>query len=67
MPDCLHTASPTETADTVDTVESKRDPQTKRPTDASSAASRTFAWGKPYGPYDWMDAHTPCDDLSSWH
>lgn len=28
--------------------------------------TRTWAWGRTHEPYDWMDAHTPSDDLSPW-
>lgn len=38
----------------------------KRSTESSATAVRTWAWGRAHGPYDWMDAHTPCGDLTSW-
>ncbi|WP_250529994.1 hypothetical protein [Caballeronia sp. ATUFL_F1_KS4A] len=59
MTDRQHTASSTETADTVE--------QSKPEVPSTSTSTRTWAWGASYGPYDWMDAHTPCDDLSPWH
>ena len=37
----------------------------ERPVESSSAA-RNWAWGSTREPYDWMDAHTPCDNLSVW-
>jgi len=48
-------------------VESKTAAVTsKRSKESSASAVRTWAWGKAREPYDWMDAHTPCDDLDSW-
>lgn len=38
----------------------------ERPIESSSSATRNWAWGSTREPYDWMDAHTPCDDLSVW-
>lgn len=38
----------------------------KRSKDSPASAARTWAWGKTHEPYDWMDAHTPSSDLTSW-
>jgi hypothetical protein len=38
----------------------------ERSTETPASATRTWAWGRPQKPYDWMDAHTPCGDLSAW-
>ena len=45
------------------TVEPKPDEQAQ---DHTSPAARTFAWAQAREPYDWMDAHTPCDGVSTW-
>lgn len=61
----LKTASPLEATAT---VESQPESMTcVQPKVSSSAATRTWAWGRTHAPYDWMDMHTPLDDLSSWH
>ena len=63
MSDQLHAASTNEEATT---VESKPDSKAQPMTSASSA-TRTWAWGRTHAPYDWMDAHTPSDNLYAWH
>ena len=64
MSDDVRTASPAQSADT---PESKPEPITNRQDESTSSATRIWAWGRTHEPYDWMDAHTPCDNLSSWH
>ena len=49
------------------TGESLPDPAiVNQPKASSSSATRNWAWGKAHEPYDWMDAHTPSDDLYAW-
>ncbi|WP_250866552.1 hypothetical protein [Caballeronia sp. INSB1] len=54
-----------------DAIEPKADLEAKAvPLHVSKSrvpAVQTWSWGKQHDPYDWMDAHTPCHDLSAWH
>ncbi|SAL84448.1 hypothetical protein AWB74_06945 [Caballeronia arvi] len=61
MSDYLQAASTTKEAMTIESTP----PTSERPK-ASSPAARTWAWGRTHEPYDWMDAHTPFDDMSAW-
>jgi hypothetical protein len=45
-------------------VESKSDLDAKPA--RRQACAHNWSWGRQHEPYDWMDAHTPCDDLSAW-
>jgi hypothetical protein len=52
-------------ADNAKTIEHRPDRDAGR-RESSASAVRTWAWARTSGVYDWMDAHTPCDDLDSW-
>ncbi|SAK82552.1 hypothetical protein AWB75_05261 [Caballeronia catudaia] len=68
MSDHLHAASSTKEAMTTDSTPDARTipPTSERPKASSSPATRTWAWGRTREPYDWMDAHTPFNDMSAW-
>ncbi|KXU84547.1 hypothetical protein CR51_41040 [Caballeronia megalochromosomata] len=52
-------------------IELKSDPETKavprQISEDRGSAAQSWSWGRQHEPYDWMDAHTPFDDLRSWH
>lgn len=69
MSDYVQNGSPVKGANIIE--EPKSDLKTaaassKRSTESSASGVRTWAWGRAQGPYDWMDAHTPSGDLTSW-
>ncbi|SAL13016.1 hypothetical protein AWB68_00154 [Caballeronia choica] len=68
MSDYVQNGSPVKGANT---IEAKADLKAesvsrKRATESTASGVRTWAWGRVHGPYDWMDAHTPSGDLTSW-